>query len=158
MTDELKRAFVERLWALAGLDVLEPEAVALSAGVAWDDGGDDPPPPSRRGAWQQLAYSGLVGEPFASVALSWQAERRIGRLSVTPSRLCAFTRAEIDAALVALGAPPGELGAAPAPAAALGVPFESARRTEVVYRVRAGRLRLSFENLGLRLAEIAPAG
>jgi hypothetical protein len=156
MTDELKVAFAERLWALASLAELEPEAVARAAAIAWEVD-EDPPPPSRRHAWVRFAYAGLVGEPFASLVCAWQPERRVGRVEVTPTRIIAFSQAEIDVALRERGAPKGQAGVAPN---ILGseAPFSSTRVAEVVYVVRAGRLRVSFEAGLLRAAEIAPPG
>ncbi len=156
MNDELKVAFADRLWALASLPSLEPEAVAAAAQIAWEVD-EDPPPPSRRHAWIRFAYGGLVGEPFASVVLAWQPQRCVGRVDVTPTRIITFSQPELDAALRERGASKGEAGVAPN---LLGsdVPFSSARVTEVVYVVSAGRLRLSFEAGLFRGAEIAPPG
>jgi hypothetical protein len=154
MSSELKAAFADRLWALASLVELEPEAVAFAAGVVWEVD-EDPPPPSRRHAWQRFAYAGLVREPFASVVLAWQPERRVGRVDVTPTRIISFSQAELDLALRERGAPKGEAGALPHLFGSA-APFASARVTEVVYVVGAGRLRVSFEAGALRNGEIAP--
>jgi hypothetical protein len=156
MNDELKIAFVDRLWALASLAELEPEAVAAAAQIVWEVD-EDPPPPSRRHAWVRFAYAGLVREPFASVVLAWQPQRRVGRVDVTPTRIVSFAQPELDAALRERGAATGEVGIAPN---LLGsdAPFSSARVAEVVYVVRAGRLRLSFQAGLLRGGEIAPPG
>lgn len=156
MNEELKVAFVDCVWALASLAELEPEAVAAAAQIVWEVD-EDPPPPSRRHAWVRFAYAGLVREPFASVVLAWQPERRVGRVDVTPTRIISFSQAELDAALRDRGAGKGEVGVAPN---LLGsdVPFSSARVTEVVRVVRAGRLRLSFEAGLFRGAEIALPG
>ena len=156
MTDELKIAFTDRLWALASLAELEPDAVANAAQIVWEVD-EDPPPPSRRHAWVRFAYAGLVREPFASVVLAWQPERRVGRVDVTPTRIVSFAQPELDLALRERGAPKGEAGLAPN---LLGsdAPFSGARVAEVVYVVRAGRLRLSFQAGLLRTGEVAPPG
>ena len=110
---ELKLASqLDRLWALSSLTELEPEAVANAAQIVWEVD-EDPPPPSRRHAWIRFAYAGLVREPFASVVLAWQPQRRVGRVDVTPTRIVGFSQPELDAALRERGAPKGEAGVAP---------------------------------------------
>ena len=159
MSDELKAAFANRLWAIASLGELEPEAVARAAGIVWEVDEGIPPPPSRRNAWTRFAYAGLVREPFASVVVAWQPERRVGRVDVTPTRIVTFSQAELDAALRERGAPKGEAGVAPN-LLGTAAPFSSVRVAEVVYVVRAGRLRVSFEAGYLRRQgpRIAPPG
>jgi hypothetical protein len=151
MSDELNQAFVERLWWIASLEELAPEAVAALAHIEWND---LEPPPSRRGRVVCYEYGGLVGEPFAQVVLTWQPERRVGRVEITPSRLVTMLRADFDAALVEHGAPPGTLGMEPPPAPGLATPFASARMSRLSYEARAARLTVHFENLSLRRAEI----
>ena len=157
MTDELKVAFVDRLWALSSLTSSSPKRSPTR------------PRSSRRStrsrrrrraadAWVPLRLRGprpgavRVGRPRVAAAAPGRAGRR---------------DADADHRLLAGRARRGAPRARRAPRARPGsrpnllgsdAPFSSARVTEVVDVVGAGRLRLSFEAGSSAAPRFAPPG